>query len=98
MQNWKIIIKILDDDLINDFFEVEEYINENDCLNKEISIIQHPKGEGISFANGIIINFNDKFIKHSASTEQGSSGSPIIFFNNTKVIFIKVLIKKKILI
>ncbi len=89
------IIEILNEDLINEFFEVEEYINENDCLNKEISIIQHPKGDDISFANGIIINFNDKFIKHSASTEQGSSGSPIIFFNNTKVIGIHKGFNKK---
>ena len=80
------IIEILKEDLINEFFEVEEYINENDCLNKKIAIIQYPKGDDISLANGIIINFNDNFIKHSASTEKGSSGSPIIFINNTKVI------------
>ena len=80
------IIEILKEDLINEFFEVEEYINENDCLNKKIAIIQYPKGDDISLANGIIINFNDNFIKHSVSTEKGSSGSPIIFINNTKVI------------
>ena len=89
------IIEILDEDLINDFFEVEEYINENDCLNKEISIIQYPKGDDISLANGIIQAFDNKFIKHSASTEQGSSGSPIIFFNNIKVIGIHKGFNKK---
>ena len=39
-------------------------------------------GDEISFSQGLILNLNEKTIIHSASTEAGSSGSPIILRNN----------------
>ena len=48
----------------------------------DIFILQYPKGGEISFSQGNIIKIIEDRIIHSASTEEGSSGSPIILRNN----------------
>ena len=51
--------------------------------NKDIFILQYPKGNDISFSIGKIISIiNDKKIIHNCSTEGGSSGSPMITRNS----------------
>ena len=50
-------------------------------MNIIIFILQYPKGDEISFSQGQILNINENRIIHSASTESGSSGSPIILRN-----------------
>ena len=50
------VIEILSQDLIEDFFEIDEFMTINDCLNKEIFIINYPQGEDISLIKGKIIN------------------------------------------
>ena len=46
--------------------------------NKDIFILQYPKGNEISFSYGKIRSIKEGKIIHNASTEEGSSGSPII--------------------
>ena len=79
-------IEILDSDNILNFFEIDEdIINEKfeNLKESEIFILQFPKGDEISFSQGKIMSFDNKNrIIHSASTDSGSSGSPIILRNS----------------
>ena len=78
-------IEIFDSDNISNFFEIDENIieeNLDSLKNSEIFILQYPLGDEISFSQGRILSINQKRIIHSASTEKGSSGSPIILRNN----------------
>ena len=54
-------------------------------MNKEIYIPQFPGGK-LKYSRGMITNINNFQITHTASTEFGSSGSPIFLENSTKVI------------
>jgi hypothetical protein len=81
-----ICIEIFDSDGILNFFEIDEdIINEKleNLKQSEIFILQFPKGDEISFSQGKIISLDKKNrIIHSASTDTGSSGSPIILRNS----------------
>jgi len=72
-------IEIFDTDEINKFFKIDEDIinNKESLIDKEIFILQYPLGK-LGHAPGIIIDFKDGFLIHSASTLSGSSGSPLI--------------------
>ena len=59
--------------------------NYNKLKNENIDIIQYPNGE-LSFSNGKIKEINGFEFSYSASTEYGSSGSPIFLENTDKVI------------
>jgi hypothetical protein len=82
-------VEILDSDKIesDNFFKIDPNILNNDTLNnQEIFILQYPMGGDLSFSSGRILNINKNQIYHSASTCNGSSGSPIIKrFNNNIV-------------
>ena len=84
------IIEIFPSDNIKDFFDIDEGIikkNENTFYQgQDICIIQHPEGKEISFSQGEIINIIGFKIKHSASTKEGSSGSPIILVDKMTVV------------
>ena len=72
-------IELLKEDHITHFFEINNLIfdPEKDIFNNiEIFILQYPEGN-FSFSDGKIININN-YIRHTASTKDGSSGSPII--------------------
>ena len=58
----------------------------NELKNKEITILQYPLGQKLSFSNGIITEINIYEFTHKASTQEGSSGSPIFLKDNLKVI------------
>jgi len=76
-------IEIFKSDDINNYFEIEPELNE---FNKEfieknkpdIFILQYPNGNDISFSEGRMLSLRNNKIIHSASTNSGSSGSPII--------------------
>ena len=70
-------IEIFDDDLEDlFFFELSKKEMKKD---KDVFILQHPKGEDIlSYSLGQIRKIKDSVIYHSASTNPGSSGSPVI--------------------
>ena len=62
--------------------------NYNKLINKEISIIQYPKGE-MKYSYGTIKNISDEQkyeFAHCADTDEGSSGSPVFLKGTTKVI------------
>lgn len=66
-------------------------------LKKKIYIPQFPGGENLSYSTGIIedINYyNNEFI-HKASTQAGSSGSPVFLENSSLVLGIHKQGKKK---
>ena len=71
---------------IEDFFEIDNYImnNNDNYLKKDIYIVQYPEGKDLSFAQGEIKSIESELIKHSVSTLPGSSGSPILIQNNNK--------------
>ena len=88
-----IIIEITSDDKIKcDYLELDYDYNEqniNDLNKKLIYILQYPNGKGCQASFGqlyTILNPRQFNIKHNCSTEYGSSGSPIILLENSKVI------------
>ena len=70
-------------DGINNYLELDEKaINER----KSIYILQYPKGE-VAVSYGLIKDIKDNInIFHYCNTEGGSSGSPILALDNSKVI------------
>ena len=83
-------VELLESDGIKNFFEVEPLIYRKDksfLENNDIFILQYPNGKDISFSYGKIKSIeNNNFLEYDASTENGSSGSPIIRKCNLKYI------------
>ena len=86
------IVEIIPKDKIDDdtlFLSPSSNINEEYYINKEIQLLQYPKGKGLSISNGKI---KDLFTSlqymfyHDASTEFGSSGGSIILKGEDTVI------------
>ena len=83
-------------DKINKFFNIDKTIfnDENSSKNNEIFRLQYEHGEDLSNSPGIITDVENIKIKHSAITEEGSSGSPLIKrYNNNLVIGIHLAMK-----
>ena len=53
---------------------------------KNFIIVQFPEGKNLSYSEGKINNINNYEFNYDASTKPGSSGSPILLKNTTKVI------------
>ena len=86
-------IEIFDTDKIRKFFKIDETIFEdkNSLKEKEIFILQYAHGGDLAYSSGIIMDIDNIRIKHSASTEEGSSGSPLIKrYNNNLILGIHV--------
>ena len=83
-------IEIFDTDNIKRFFLINQQILISDLkifIEKEIFILQFPKGEDISFSDGKIKSvYNQDSFSHNCSTLQGSSGSPVILRDDSTVI------------
>ena len=74
-------IELFESDGIIKFFKIEPDLfqhNKNFLENNDIFILQYPLGNELSFSYGKILSLKDNKIMHSASTNVGSSGSPII--------------------
>ena len=74
-------IELFESDDILDYFKIVSNIfkyDKNDLKDNDIFILQFPNGNDLSFSYGKILYLKDNTILHSASTEGGSSGSPII--------------------
>ena len=80
------IIEIIPDDKIKEKYFLVPNIDNINFLNQDIYIPQYPEGKNLSYSEGKIINMNDNELIYDASTKSGSSGSPIILKNSTKVI------------
>ena len=84
-----IIIQILEEDNINKIYFLSPYMGEiSHLIGNKIYIPQFPKGESLCLSKGYILRTNYYELAHSASTEQGSSGSPIFLENTSEVIAI----------
>ena len=92
------IIEINEKDNIKNYLELDENIinsltnnkanNNNDYEDKTLYIIQYPEGE-LSVSYGILNNIcldKKHDFNHSCSTNNGSSGSPILNIINNKII------------
>ena len=86
------VIQILPEDKISpDFFLLPNYDhmhNFNELESKEITIFHYPAESynSLCLSNGSIIDVVNNEFSHSASTEMGSSGSPIFLKDTPKVI------------
>ena len=84
------IIEILDEDIIDNYFEVDEkIIKNNEFRNESVFNLQFTKGTELNASFGKIIrkiNNDKKRFIYDAGAEAGSSGSPIILTNGLKVI------------
>ena len=70
-------IELFGSDGIFDYFQIEP--DNRFLVNNDIFILQFPNvNNDISFSYGKILSIEDNEIKHSSSTLEGSSGSPII--------------------
>ena len=80
-------IEIFDTDKINKFFRIDENLfnDKNSLKNKGIFILQYPYGE-LSHGSGIILDIKNNILVHSASTDKGSSGSPLMKRYNINLI------------
>ena len=56
------------------------------CINKDIYIVQYPGGNDLSYSEGKIKEINNYEIIYDASTQSGSSGSPILIKDTTEII------------
>ena len=65
---------------IKNFFEIENF-NLSNYNGIPICILQYPKGNELTLKTGYIKELNNYEIFHSANTDHGSSGSPIISLN-----------------
>ena len=82
------VVEILGkDDIYKDFFlEPESEKTDEELINKEIYIPQYPLGQNLKNSRGRILRIEDDEFNHSASTQNGSSGSPA-FLKGRKEVF-----------
>ena len=81
------IVEIISKDKIKDKFFLLPNINNNiDYINKKIYIVQYPEGNDLSYSEGKIKEIKNYNLIYDASTQSGSSGSPILLKDTTKVI------------
>ena len=80
------IIEILEEDKINNYLEIDEYIKSFEYNEEQIFSIQYPKGGDLKYSHGKIIKKIDIYFEYSFFTEYDSSGSPIILLNNLKLV------------
>jgi ubiquitin-protein ligase len=88
-------IEIFENDNIFKHNELEELfmIDQNNLkedvshlLNKDILLLQYPMGNEFSFSVGKIDYIDNANIRHTASTNEGSSGSPLLKRNDYSII------------
>ena len=80
------IIEILDEDNINNFLEIDEFINTKNYEGYQVFTMQHPKGGKLQYSHGKILKRNEKYFLYSLGTNRGSSGAPILLLENLKLI------------
>ena len=80
------LIEIINKDNISNFFSVIEDIGQNNYKNEQIFSLHYPEGKNLMFSFGKIKEMIEYNLYYSLSTLSGSSGCPIILFNNMRVI------------
>ena len=80
------IIGTIPEDKIKNKYFLLPNLNKIDYINKNIYIPQFPEGKKLSYSEGKINNILNNRLIYDASTEHGSSGSPIFLKETRKVI------------
>ena len=80
------LIEILPEDNIVKFLEIDDYINSKDYQKENIFSIQYPKGKELKISMGEYLYKEEIYFSYSIGTESGTSGSPIILYDNMKII------------
>jgi len=84
------LIEINENDNIKNYLELDENLfrHNNNILyeHKSLYVLQYPQGRNASVSYGILTSLDKYEIKHICSTENGSSGSPILNLKSNKVI------------
>ena len=65
---------------IENYFKLDPILfnNKDNLKNSDIFVLHYPLGNDLSFSYGKILSLKNNIMKHSASTQEGSSGAPII--------------------
>ena len=74
-------IELFESDGISDYFQIDPNLfkyNNKYLLNNDIFLLQYPIGKPLSFSCGKILSIEGNDLRHSSSSLEGSSGSPII--------------------
>ena len=80
------IIEILEDDDIKNYLEIDDDIYSKDYIDETIFACQYPGGDELNYSHGKIKKKINDLYMHSIETLGGSSGSPLLLFNNLKII------------
>ena len=80
------IIEIIPEDKIKNKFFLSPNLNDVNYINQNIYIPQYPEGKNLSYSEGKIQSDKNNELIYDASTERGSSGSPIFLKETTEVI------------
>ena len=80
------IISILPEDKVKNKFFLLPNLNNINYIDKDIYIPQFPQGKNLSYSEGKIRRSNNLHLIYDASTNKGSSGSPIFLKETTEVI------------
>jgi len=76
------IIQILESDFIDNYLEIDDSIWNSNYEGETIYCLEFPQGKDLKFDIGEIKKIENGIIKHNISTEDGSSGSPLISTNH----------------
>ena len=84
------IIELKESDKIQNFLELDEnlFVDKENVyyVNKSVYVLQYPNGKNAMVSYGLLNQFNNFDINHTCSTDDGSSGSPILSLETNKVI------------
>ena len=84
------LIELKKIDKVENFLELDDNLfKENEKIfyeEKSVYVLQYPNGRIAFVSYGLLTNINNYNITHTCSTENGSSGSPILNLENNKVI------------
>ena len=84
------LIELKEIDKVENFLELDDNLfkgNEKIFYEeKSVYVLQYPNGRIACVSYGLLININNYDVTHTCSTENGSSGSPILNLENNKVI------------
>jgi V8-like Glu-specific endopeptidase len=83
------LIELNENDNIKYYLELDDNLfrHNNDILyeNKSLYILQYPVGKNAAVSYGLLTSLDKYDIKHKCSTENGSSGAPILNLKTNKV-------------
>jgi len=84
------LIELNENDNINNYLELDDNLfrhNNNPLYeSKSLYVLQYPLGRNAAVSYGLLTSLDKYEIRHKCSTENGSSGSPILNLETNKVI------------